>query len=129
MEDFEIVKEAFSKSAVGRLATAVRTAFLSAVQQARALGPFRGLVHALEALDRSQRVRLSGFAVMTFVFVHVALLQMVPPSTAPFMPMLFWVAVSLIGVVLITAAPALARAWETRAIRWRPKPGRPQSAP
>jgi hypothetical protein len=111
------VEKLSAVSASGRLVGRAGGAWSAAVGQSRALSSWRAFAARARRLDIREQFRSIGIALASFVVIHLALLQAVPLSAAPVMPILVWLIAAALAGLLTAGAAALARAWHTHPLR------------
>jgi len=117
-ERFERGARVVAGSAGVRAVLAVDAAIRTAWTRSRVAATLRRW-QALAAKSAAERVRLTGVVMLTAAIVHVALRPRTSPAVRSTAPHALSVPVIALGIVMIVAAPAIARAWpRSRLCRW-----------
>lgn len=116
-DDFPDVARVFGQSliawALGRTAAVVQAAAARSFA-ARLVERVRC---GLTEMSAVQRLRAAGALLLTATVVQGLLMQLVPALVRPAAPRLLRVELAIVAVVLIVAAPQLARAWPASRVR------------
>jgi hypothetical protein len=100
------------------LAQTVGAALSVSARDSRVLRSINSAAAAVYARELRERFLLVGVAFTAFVVLHAALLQAVPPSAAPMMPLFVWLIFAVASIGLIIGSAAFARAWPARRRQW-----------
>jgi hypothetical protein len=115
------IERLLASSKSGQLVQSVGAALSLSARQSRILRSIRGAALAVFTRDLRERLLLIGVALAAFVGSHLILLQTIPPSAAPMMPLFVWLIAALASIGLMTGASAFARAWPGRLRLWSAK--------
>jgi hypothetical protein len=116
-DEFRDVARVVSSSNVARLLRGISEAIRNAARRSTVAAGWARVWGPIADGPADRRVRLAGIMLLFATATHTALLAFIPPFVRPAPLRLLRVAVVAASMVLISAAPALVRAWPASRLR------------
>jgi hypothetical protein len=118
-DDFGPAEDVIRRSALVRWVRAADEAIRTAAARSQVVAAAGRMRRRLDETPAVDRIRLTGIVMLAAAVVHDLLLPLVSIAARPIAPHVVHVQTIALALVLIAAAPAVARAWpRSRVRRW-----------